>query len=280
MLGLSVRAQVPALGDNVKGDLRLAGSMWANYEGGSPLPSPVAYEPGDQVVFRGRLAGFRIAEVGFQRYRVLLKYEIAAFDFRGIPIGEPRKDIINEPVETEDKEWLPVIEYSFFLPPLAEFGDYELRITVRDEVSQREERFTVRYRVNGKQLPELEQISVINFGFYRRQEDSSAMPAGVYRDGNTVWAKFDLAGYRLEAGNRFHIVCDVEVRDAEGNVLFEHPEALLERASPEYPRRYVPGVFSLQVRPGTKKAEYAVAVIARDLLADTSTERVFPFVVE
>lgn len=277
---LAQSSKPPALGANVQGDLRIPYVAYSRYEGGPPLSSPVAFDPGDQVVVRARLAGFRVAEVEFQRYRVMISYEVAAFDFRGIPIGEPRKDIINEPVETEDKDWLPILEHSFFLPPLAEFGDYELRLKVRDEVSQRQEAFTLRFRVNGKQLPDLTELTILNFGFYRRAEDASPLPAAVYRGGNTLWAKFDLAGYRIGDRNRYHVACDVQVRDAEGKVLFEQPDALAEQSAPEYPRRYVPGVFSLQIQPGTKKAEYSVAVIARDLLAESTTESVFPFTVE
>lgn len=282
-IGFQAHAQTskpPALGANIQGDLRIAHTAWARYEGGPPIAPPVAYEPGDQVVFRGRLAGFRVAEVEFQRFRVLLHYEIAAFDFRGIPIGEVRKDVIHEPIETEDKDWLPVMEHAFFLPPLAEFGDYELRIKVRDEVSQRGEVFTVRFRVNGKQLPELQKLSILNFGFYRRAEDVSPLPAAVYRAGNTLWAKFDVAGYQIAEKYRYHVACDVQVRDAAGKILFEQPDALSEALTPEYPRRYVPGVFSLQIQPGTKKADYFLVVIARDLLGEQTEEMVLPFTIE
>jgi hypothetical protein len=163
---------------------------------------------------------------------------------------------------------------------MAEYGDYEVRVKVRDEISQRQQAFMVKFRVNGKRLPELEETSVINFGFYRRPDDPSPMPEGVYRAGNTLWAKFDVAGFQIAERNRFHVSCDIEVRDAEGKVLFTQPEALVESASPEYPRRFVPGEFSLQIQPGTAKAQYAIAIIARDLVANTSTEHVFPFLVE
>ncbi len=272
--------KAPALGENVQGDLRVPYVAYARFEGGPPLANPVAFDPGDQVAFRGRLAGFRVAEVEFQRFRVMISYEVAAFDFRGIPIGDPRKDVINEPVETEDKDWLPILEHSFFLPPLAEFGDYEIRVKVRDEVSQRQQSFSFRFRVNGKQLPALSEVTVLNFGYYRRAEDASALPEAVYRGGNTLWAKFELAGFRIGERNAYHVACDVQVRDSEGKVLFEKPDALMEQSSPEYPRRYVPGIFSLQIQPNTKKAQYTIAVIARDLLAGTSTEVEFPFTVE
>lgn len=270
----------PAMGENVTGDLRVAHAIWSKYEGGPPLQAPVSFDPGELVAFRARLAGFRMAEVEFQRYRVFLTYEISAFDFRGIPIGETRKDIINEAIHQEDKDWLPAIQHTLFLPPLAEFGDYEIRIRVRDEISQRQASFTLPFRVNGKQLPSLSSVSVLNFGFYRAEADRSPMPEGVYRPGNTLWARFDVAGFRIEEKNRFQVVCDVQVKNESGAVLFEQPEALREDASPEYPRRYVPGVFSLAIKPGTPKGRYFIAVIARDLLSDETAEESFPFSIE
>jgi hypothetical protein len=273
-------SSAPALGANVQGDLRVPYVAYSRFEGGPPLSNPVAFEPGDQVAMRARLAGFRMAEVEFQRYRVMISYEVAAFDFRGIPIGEPRKDVLNEPVETEDKDWLPMLEHNFFLPPMAEFGDYEIRLKVRDEVSQRQQAFTFQFRVNGKKLPDLAGLTILNFGYYRRSDDASPLPEAVYRSGNTLWAKFDLAGFRVSERNRYHVACDVEVRDSEGKVLFQQPDALQEQAAPDYPRRYVPGLFSLQIQPNTRKGDYRIAVIARDLLAETSTEAEFPFTIE
>jgi hypothetical protein len=107
-LNLGAQDQIPDLGESVKGDLRLTGSIWARYEGGPGIPQPYEFDPGDMVVFRTRLGGFRISEVDFRRFRVFITYEVAAFDFRGIPIGDPSKDVINEAVEVEDKQWLPV----------------------------------------------------------------------------------------------------------------------------------------------------------------------------
>ncbi len=284
LFGTALYAQdgdpVPSLGESVLGDLRISHTAWSKSEGGAPLASPITFDPGEQVFMRSRVAGFRMAEVEFQRYRVFLSYEVSAYDFRGVQIGETRKDIINEAIHQEDKGWLPTIEYALFVPPLAELGDYEIRIKLRDEISQRQASFTLPFHVKGKQLPALNSVSVINFGFYRGESDRSPMPEGVYRQGSTLWARFDVAGFQVAEGNRFEVVCDVQIRNEEGQVLFQQPEALKETGSPEYPRRYVPGVFSLTIKPGTARGKYSVAVLARDALSQTSAEQVFPFSIE
>lgn len=262
------------------GELRLAYVSYSGYEGGPPKPVPVTFLPGEQVVFRAKVAGFRAAEVEYQQFRVALTYEATATDFRGIQIGKLKKGEVKEPIHKEDKDWLPTLDYTFLIPAMSEYGDVRIRIKVRDEVGQKESVFEETMTVNGKRLPKLENISVINFGFYRRQEDVSALPAGVYRAGNTLWAKFDLAGFRLEESNHFHAECDVQVRDGEGKVLFEQPAAIVGDATPEYPQRYLPGVFSLVIKSGTAKGQYAIAVIARDVLSNTTAESVFPFSVE
>lgn len=271
---------VPSLGESVRGDLRIVHTAWSKSEGGTPLASPITFDPGELVFVRARLAGFRLTEVEFQRYRVFLTYEVAAYDFRGIQVGEPRKDIINEAIHKEDSGWLPTIEHSLFVPPLAEFGDYEVRIKVRDEISQRRASFTFPFHVNGKRLPSLESVSVINFGFYRGEGDRSPMPEGAYRPGSTLWARFDVAGFQVGDRNRFEVVCDVQIRNEQGEVLFQQPEALKESAAPEYPRRYIPGVFSLEIKPGTPRGKYSIAVLARDVLSGKTVEEVIPFTVE
>ena len=265
---------------NASGDLRLAFVAYTNYEGGPPMPAPIEFLPGEQVVFRAKVGGFRVSETEYQRYAVWVSYEMSAVDFRGLPIGKLKKGEIKESVHKEDKDWYPTLDYLFLLPSMAEYGEAELRIKVRDEFSKREKTFVQKILVKGRKLPQMDSVGVISFGFYRRQEDVSALPAGVYRPGSTLWAKFDVAGYRIEEGNRFHVECDVQVRDAEGEVLFEQPSAISREESPDYPQRYVPGVFSLEIKPGTKRAAYSIAVIAHDRLAGTTQESVHSFSVE
>lgn len=262
------------------GNLRVVYTSYSRYEGGAPMAQPVTFLPGDQVVFRAKVSGFRAVEVGFQEYRINLTYEASATDFRGLAIGKTQSGEIREPIHKEDKEWLPTLEYKFLIPEMAEFGKAHIHLRIRDEASRQESVFDDYVQVNGKRLPALETISVINFGFYRRQEDSSPLPAGVYRPGNTLWAKFDLAGFRIEDQNHFQAGCDVQVRDSEGKVLFERPEAISEDAKPEYPQRYLPGTFSLEIRPGTPEGQYAIAVIAHDRLSGQSSESVFPFTID
>lgn len=279
VLAAALRGQAVA-NDAATGELRVAYVSFSRYEGGPPLPQPVTFLPGEQVVMRAKLAGFRVAETSFQDYRVSLSYEVDATDARGILIGKLKKGEIREAVHKEDKDWLPTLDYIFLIPEMAEYGETKIRILIRDDISRQERVFEQSILVNGKRLPTLESIAVINFGFYRRQEDASPLPAGVYRPGNTLWAKFDLAGFRIEDKSHFHAECDVQVRDAEGKVLFEQPQALSTEATPEYPQRYLPGIFSLEIRPGTAKGNYAIAVIARDLLSGETAESVFPFAID
>ncbi len=262
------------------GELRVAYTSYSRYGGGAPMPQPITFLPGDQVVLRAKIAGFRTAELSYQEYRVKLSYEVSAVDFRGLVIGKTKKGELDEPVHKEDKEWLPTLEYKFLIPPLAEYGAAHVRLRIRDEVSQKETAYEESILVNGKRLPALASVGVINFGFYRRQEDASALPSGVYRPGDTLWAKFDVAGFRIEADNHFHAECDVQVRDAEGKVLFAQPNAISRDAKPDYPERYLPGIFSLEIRPGTPKGQYAIAVISRDQLSGQSSESVFPFAID
>lgn len=262
------------------GDLRLAFVAYSRYEGGAALPQPVTFLPGDQVVMRAKIAGFRVAETGFQDFRVNLSYDVSATDARGILIGKLKDGEIKEAVHKEDKDWLPTLDYLFLIPEMAEYGETKIRLRIRDEVSQKEAVFEQTILVNGKRLPVLDSIAVIQFGFYRSQQDASPLPAGVYRPGNTLWVKFDLAGFQVEDNHRFHAECDVQVRDQEGKVLFEQPQALSKEATPEYPQRFLPGIFSLEIKPGTPKGSYSIAVIARDLLSGKTAEAVFPFAID
>ena len=95
------------------GELRVAYTSYSRYDGGAPMPQPITFLPGDQVVLRAKIAGFRTAELSYQEYRVKLSYEVSAVDFRGMVIGKTKKGELDEPVHKEDKEWLPTLEYKF-----------------------------------------------------------------------------------------------------------------------------------------------------------------------
>ncbi|MCZ2153734.1 MAG: hypothetical protein LC114_07515 [Bryobacterales bacterium] len=128
---ISIHAQ-QITSSGAQGDLRVAHTSYSRYDGGAAMPQPVTFLPGDQVVFRAKIAGFRLAESGYEEYRVFLTYEVSATDSRGLTIGKIKSGEIKEPFNKEDQDWLPTLQYTFLIPEMAELGEAHIRLHIRD----------------------------------------------------------------------------------------------------------------------------------------------------
>jgi hypothetical protein len=237
--------------------------------------------PGESVFFTCLVENFRLKDVEFKIPGAKVSWEAQAFDFNGLEVGEKRTGVVEDRVDKEkDKAWRPKIFYDFFVPPMAERGEFEIRIKVRDEYAETEVERVIPVMIDGKRLPDVDKISVANFGFFRREQDRSSLTIPVYQEGDAVWTKFDIVGFEVGEKNTFHVGFDVQILDEAGEVLFEQPSVGNTKKSPEYPQRYVPGVYSIEIKPGTPKGKYALAVVARDELAGTSAREIYPFSIE
>lgn len=252
-------AQKPAAG------LEVVRAALHQYDGGPPLPSSYVFQAGDTVFLTFRIAGFKTAEVD-EEDRLNLLYAITAADPDGVPIKEPVQGAVAATLTEQDKKkgWLPLVRYDTLLPPTGPPGEYEVRIAVEDKLSGAKAETRIPFQVSGRSVEPSETLTVRNFAFYRSETSIEPLRRPVYRPGDSVWARFDIVGYRFAAKNRFSVAYGIRVLRANGSLLFEQPVAAAEERESFYPERHIQGGFSLNLTPDLTPGDYSIVVTVTD----------------
>lgn len=251
------------------GRLEIVQPALHQYEGGPALTGAVEFFPGDTVFLTFRVSGFELVEKANEE-SLALEYEIDALDPQGIRLQEKVGGKVSAVVRPEDKKakWLPLVEYSVLVPPAAPPGEYRLALAVRDVNSGAEARRDVTFRVRGRYVEPSETLVVRNFRFYRSEVDTRPLEVPAYRPGDTLWARFDITGYRLGPNNRFSIDYGLSVLSESGRVLYTQEVAAADERESYYPERYTQGSLSLSLTRDLAKGTYTILLTVRDHLGD------------
>ena len=89
---------------------------------------------------------------------------------------------------------------------------------------------------------------VRNFRFLRNEDDEKPLPVAAYRPGDSVWARFDMTGYKLGDKNQVDIEYGLTVLREDGSVAYTEPQAANQKIQTFYPQRYQPGVAQSESR--------------------------------
>ncbi len=270
LLPAAVQAQPP-----VK-PLALVNVTLHEFEDGPPIASGHQFIPGETVFFRLQVQGCQAAP----DRKVRLSYRIEASDSDGTPLAEIQTGKVETDLSDMDKDWLPRIRYSVLLPPHALPGEFRIGAWVKDENSGQEAKAGASFMVQGHQVETGGALALRNFRFLRGEQDGAALPAAAYRAGDTLWARFDITGFKAGEKNRIHVVYGISIVSPSGKVLLSEPQAAVDEEAPFYPKRYVPGVASLNVQPKTTPGEYTLVVTARDEVGEQTTVGHYMFHIE
>jgi hypothetical protein len=236
-------------------------------EDGPSIPSGYEYYPGQLMHFSFRIGRYTVREA-----RVDLRWQLFATDPDGVLLFAPLSGAVSDEVSGHDKDWLPRVAETIPLPPQLPEGVYRLRIRVADELAKTSAEQAVEFRVRGRKAEKLDAIVVRGLQFFRRENDMNPLPAAHYQPGESVFGRFEIAGFSLGDKNRFEVGYGLKVLRPSGAVLYEEPEAAAESESPYYPKRYMNGGFSLNLSPDLTPGEYTVVITARDRIARSSAE--------
>jgi hypothetical protein len=239
-------------------------------EDGPAIPPGFSFVPGQFVYLSFQIAGY-----GATPQRTLrLTCDVDAFDPKGIRLMETLPCNVAESLADEDKNWKPKIRLQTLIPPLAGSGAYKIAIRIKDEVNGQTAAEELPFKVRGRDVPPSDELVVRNFHFYRGEDDPNPLPAAVYRPGETLWARFDITGYKFGPANAIQVDYRIAVLGPGGKVIYTQPEGeiAVEKSISFYPKPYVPGAMNLNLQRTIRPGEYAIAVTARDLLGNQSVE--------
>jgi hypothetical protein len=256
--------------------LAVVEARFQQYEDGPPVPPGYAFIAGETAFFTFRVRGFAVSDDD----KISLQYQFDALDSRGVRLMETVKQNVQASLSPEDKNWLPKVNQSVAIPPLAEPGAYRIVVSVADVLGKTEAKDEFPFQVRGRKIEPSDKLVVRNFRFLRQEEDKDPLAAAAYKGGDTLWARFEITGYKFGDKNLIHLEYGLAVAAPDGKVLFSQPEPGVIQEKPFYPNRYEPGVVSLAVNPGTTAGDYVLVISVRDVPGNQTCEAREKFKVE
>ena len=240
-------------------------------EDGPSVAGSFVFVPGEAVYFSSQLAGYQKVEKD-DKNTISLIWSIEVRDPKGILVVHPEQGKIDTHIAPEDRKWMPKARYSFSVPPFADSGTYHVKFHAKDENSKKEANTELTFTVEGVKVEPSDTLVIRNFRFLRKEDDKEALRVAAYRPGDTLLTRFEMIGYRLGEQNAFDIDYGLAILNGQGEEVYSKLPAAEEKNESFYPRRYTPGVISLDIPKEIPHGAYTLVVTARDHQGNQSTE--------
>lgn len=262
-------------------DLAITDLTLRQFEGGRawiPEYNPVA---GETFAFDFRVSGFAVIEGDFDA-KLKLRFQAELVDSAGRALAKPVFGASGVDVTEEDrkKDWKPKFSGEFQLPVLLGRQDAVLRIAVEDQVAEKKVTSEHTFSTAGPIVPPDTPLGAANFRFLRTDEDVDPIATPAYRQGDTVWGRFEIVGFKTSPQGDVAVEYGIEVENSEGKKLYSQKVAAEERKQFFYPPAFVPGVVSLQLQRNTPVGDYSIRIHVRDRLSETEAHSEHQFRVE
>ncbi len=246
------------------------------------IPSDYRFYPGDYLYFRFQVAGFAIqTDEKTEVRKISLTYEITPQDANGVPLTAPISGDIKDDLNPEDKNWTPKRRASFLLPSFVASGNFRLHLVVKDLLGKTEASRDFPFRMGGVTIVPSSSVTVENFRFFRKEDDQESLDVPAYAPGDTIYARFDMAGYQTNAPeNQYHLTYGLTVFGPDGKPFIEQLNAAELSAGSFYPAQFVPGNISLTTTRTSAKGGYVIVLTVRDLVANRTYQTKRSFTLE
>lgn len=237
--------------------------------------------PGDYLYFTFQIAGFSIQSLNRDEVRkISLTYQVTPEDAHGTPLTEPVSDSIQDEISAEDKNWTPKRRASFILPSYVSSGDFRIHLVAKDLIGKSEVARDYPFHIGGVNIEPSESVNVQHFEFLRRENDREALNVPAYSPGDTVCARFDMAGFKLESGNTYELEYGLSVVQPSGKAFLDAPHAAELKSASFYPAQYLPGIIRINTPASSAKGEYILTLVVRDVVGNTKYETKKSFSIE
>ncbi len=237
--------------------------------------------PGDYLYFTFQVAGFKVeSEDRDETRKIALSYDVIPEDSNRIALCQPASDKIEAELNPEDKDWLPKRRASFLLPAFVAAGEFHIHVVVKDLVANDETSRDFPFRIGGVRIQPSSTITAQNFRFLRNENDQQALQVPAYSPGDTIYARFEMAGYKIGPQNEYNLAYGLTVLRPDGKPFVEQPKAAELKASSFYPAQFVPGTINLETSSDTPRGEYIIVLTVRDLIGNKTFETKQAFSIE
>lgn len=242
------------------------------FEDGPELGPNHAFLPGESVFFSCRLTGYQSAVTGENQRSVKMSWTLEVTDPAGTPLVPGTKGEIAEPLLPQDKNWYPKFLHHFNIPPFAPGGVYHVKVTARDEIAKADLTSQLDFQVRGHAVEPSAVLVARNLRFVKDETDGPALEPAVYHPGETMWARFDITGYKYGDKNRYSVEYGLAILRESGEQVFAQPAAASDSNESFYPQRYVPGAVSLNLQPDVPEGSYTLVITMEDKVGGQMAE--------
>lgn len=253
--------------------LAIVGAGVTQSEDAPFVPANYEFLPGDYLYFTFQVAGFAIRSENRDETRsISLTYEVVPEDANGLPLTAPATGAIKAELSSEDKDWLPKRRASFLIPSFVAGREFRVHVHVRDLVANTEIAQDFPFRIGGIQIQRSASLTVENFDFFRSENDQQPLEVPAYSRGDTIYARFDMVGFKTDPQKQYHLSYGLTVVRPDGKTFLDTAKAAELEASSFYPAEFLPGVVNLKTPPDAMLGEYIVVLTVRDLIGNTSSK--------
>ena len=247
------------------------------FEDGPVLGDAHVFLPGETVYFSCRLTGYQTAVAADDQRSVKLSWQLHVADPAGVTVVPDANGRIETPVFSQDKDWRPKFVYSFVIPPFASGGKFRIETKVRDEVGASQADAQLNLTVRGRDVEPSSELVARNLHFQRTETDATPLDPPLYHPGETLWARFDITGFKHGEKNRYSVEYGLAILRENGEQVFAQPSAADDSHESFYPQQYVPGAISLNLDPMVPEGAYTLVITMRDKVGEQSAEARAPF---
>ena len=235
--------------------------------------------PGEYLHFTFTVSGYQ-TEKTQDTTRLHLEYSVKLEDSNGTLLTPEEMGSIQDELHPQDSDWLPKRRVLFQLPNQIAGGTFKLQVTVRDLVAKSEINKTFPFQIGGRKLEPGEAFEVRAFHFYRTENDKEPLEVAAYRPGDTIWARYDIVGFKTDATHAYHVETALTVYRPDGSVFLSAPKAGEQSSSDFYAAQFIPGVLSLTTSADSPHAEYTIVLTVQDVVGKQTFEHKYPFRLE
>jgi hypothetical protein len=281
LAGLLICALIPARAGAAESSLAVVDAGVEQSEDGLFVPADYQFLPGDFVYFTFQIAGFSVKSNDADEVRrISLAYEVTPQDINGLALTQPSEGTVEVELNPEDKNWLPKRRVSFLLPSFIAAGEFRIHVLVKDLFANSQALRDIPFRVGGVKVQPSNTLTIQNFHFLRQENDREPLEVPAYRPGDTIYANFEMVGYKIGPANQYHISYGLTVLRPDGKPFLNQPNAAELQKSSFYPAQFLPGNFSVTTSPDTARGEYVVILILRDIIGNQTYQTKQAFSIE
>lgn len=245
------------------------------------VSSSFQFLPGDYLYFTFHIAGFKVQTNEKTEIKsVSLEYEVTPQDANNVPLAPPFEGKIQDDLSKEDKNWTPKRRASFLLPSYVAAGEYHVHVVAKDLVGKTEVTRDYPFQMGGVHVSPGSSVQTQDFEFLRNEDDANALELPAYAPGDTVWARFQMIDFKLDAGNKYRLSYGLKVLRPDGKAFLDEANAARIESDSFYPAQYVPGELQITTPKNAAHGSYTLTLTVRDLVANQTFELKRTFSIE